>query len=54
VNKKKQKNFIHSGRAGFSATGPIKQKLLRRFSQKAASFPILNFPEAKFWFNPRG
>jgi hypothetical protein len=37
VNKKKSKNFFHLGRAGFSATGPFKQKFLRRFFQKAAT-----------------
>jgi hypothetical protein len=36
--KKKQKTFIKLGRAGFAASGPVKQKFLRRFFQKAASF----------------
>jgi hypothetical protein len=31
VNKKKQKNFINLGRAGFNATVPREQKFLRRF-----------------------
>jgi hypothetical protein len=31
MNKKKQKNFAHLGRAGFSATGPGSKKFLRRF-----------------------
>jgi hypothetical protein len=38
VNKKKQKNFFKLGRAGFNATGPVRQKFLRRFFQKAAAF----------------
>jgi hypothetical protein len=42
VNKKKQKNFAHLGRAGFTATGPKEQKFLRRFFQKAATFFGLN------------
>jgi hypothetical protein len=42
VNKKKQKNFVHLGRAGFTATGPEEQKFLRRFFQKAATFSDLN------------
>jgi hypothetical protein len=37
VNKKKQKNFVHLGRAGFTATGPDSRKFLRRFFQKAAA-----------------
>jgi hypothetical protein len=31
VNKKKQKNFVNLGRAGFNATGPNQKKFLRRF-----------------------
>ncbi|HVE22716.1 MAG TPA: hypothetical protein VNC39_12125 [Acidocella sp.] len=38
MNKKKQKNFINLGRAGFAAIGPKEQKFLRRFFQKAAAF----------------
>jgi hypothetical protein len=38
VNKKKQKNFVNFGRAGFNATGSKSKKFLRRFFQKAASF----------------
>jgi hypothetical protein len=38
VNKKKQKNFFKLGRAGFTAPGPVEQKFLRRFFQKAATF----------------
>jgi hypothetical protein len=38
VNKKKQKNFVSLGRAGFAATGSDEQKFLRRFFQKAAAF----------------
>jgi hypothetical protein len=38
VNKKKQKNFVNLGRAGFSAPDPKEQKFLRRFFQKAAAF----------------
>jgi hypothetical protein len=38
VNKKKQKNFLIPGRAGFVATGPSEAKFLRRFFQKAATF----------------
>jgi hypothetical protein len=37
VNKKKQKNFVILGRAGFSAAGPVSDKFLRRFFQKAAT-----------------
>jgi hypothetical protein len=47
VNKKKQKNFINLGRAGFTATGPEERKFLRRFFQKAAAFlprPLLVYP----------
>jgi hypothetical protein len=40
VNKKKQKNFVNLGRAGFAAAGPEEQKFLRRFFQKAAAFYI--------------
>jgi hypothetical protein len=35
VNKKKQKNFINLGRAGFTAAGPVSKKFLRRLFQKA-------------------
>jgi hypothetical protein len=38
VNKKKQKNFVTLGRAGFMATGPVSKTFLRRFFQKAAPF----------------
>jgi hypothetical protein len=39
VNKKKQKNFVILGRAGFSAAGPAKQKFFAPlFFKKAASF----------------
>jgi glutathione S-transferase len=38
VNKKKQKNFVPLGRAGFMATGPVSKTFLRRFFQKAATF----------------
>jgi hypothetical protein len=38
VNKKKQKNFVNLGRAGFNATDPKSKKFLRRFFQKAATF----------------
>jgi hypothetical protein len=38
VNKKKQKNFFHLGRAGFVATGPDQQKFLRRFFSKSGFF----------------
>jgi hypothetical protein len=38
VNKKKQKNSVNLGRAGFTATGPASKKFLRRFFQKAATF----------------
>jgi hypothetical protein len=38
VNKKKQKNFVIPGRAGFVATGPSEQKFFAPlFSKKAAS-----------------
>jgi hypothetical protein len=37
VNKKKQKNFINLGCASPTATGPVKQRLFRRFFQKAAA-----------------
>ncbi|HTJ89650.1 MAG TPA: hypothetical protein VL356_05690 [Acidocella sp.] len=40
MNKKKQKNFVNLGRAGFAAAGPEEQKFLRRFFQKAAAFYI--------------
>jgi hypothetical protein len=40
LNKKKQKNFISLGRAGFTTTGPISRKFLRRFFQKAATFLV--------------
>jgi uncharacterized protein (DUF2147 family) len=43
VNKKKQKNFVNLGPCGFSASGPAKQKFLRRFFQKAAAFFLLLF-----------
>jgi hypothetical protein len=39
VHKEKQKNFAYLGRAGFAATGPVKQKFLRRFFSKRGSFP---------------
>jgi hypothetical protein len=39
VNKKKQKNFLTLGRAGFAVTGPAKQKFFAPlFFKKAASF----------------
>jgi hypothetical protein len=38
VNKKKQKNFMNLGRAGFTAPGPEAKKFLRRFFQEAAIF----------------
>jgi hypothetical protein len=39
VNKKKQKNFTHLGRAGFSAAGPNQQKFSAPlFFKKAAAF----------------
>jgi hypothetical protein len=39
VNKKKQKNFLTLGRAGFSAAGPNQQKFFAPlFFKKAASF----------------
>jgi hypothetical protein len=39
VNKKKQKNFAHLGRACFSAAGPSEQKFFAPlFFKKAASF----------------
>jgi hypothetical protein len=44
VNKKKQKNFVNSGRAGFPATGPKEQKFLRRFFLKSGHFPSLFLP----------
>jgi hypothetical protein len=37
VNKKKQKNFAPLGRAGFTATGPVSKRFLRRFFLKAAT-----------------
>ena len=43
VNKKKQKNFVNLGPCGFNASGPAKQKFLRRFFQKAAAFFLLLF-----------
>jgi hypothetical protein len=38
----KKKFSAPLGRAGFNATGPVKQKFLRRFFQKAAAclFPV--------------
>jgi hypothetical protein len=39
VNKKKQKNFVILGRAGFVVTGPAKQKFFAPpFFKKAAAF----------------
>jgi hypothetical protein len=39
VNKKKQKNFVKLGRAGFSAAGPNQQKFFAPlFFKKAATF----------------
>jgi hypothetical protein len=39
VNKKKQKNFVKLGRAGFAVIGPAKQKFFAPlFFKKAASF----------------
>jgi hypothetical protein len=39
VNKKKQKNFLTLGRAGFVATGPSEAKFFAPlFFKKAASF----------------
>jgi hypothetical protein len=39
VNKKKQKNFVKRGRAGFAVTGPNQQKFFAPlFSKKAAAF----------------
>jgi hypothetical protein len=43
VNKKKQKNFIYAGPWALSATPPMaqhRQKFLRRFFQKAATFSL--------------
>jgi hypothetical protein len=38
VNKKKQKNFVKLGRAGFAVTGPAKQTFFAPlFFKKAAS-----------------
>jgi hypothetical protein len=48
VNKKKQKNFVKLDRAGFSATGPVSKKFLRRFFQKAAAFLFPIAPGAVF------
>jgi hypothetical protein len=38
LQKRSEKLFINLGRSGFNATGPISQKFLRRFFQKAAAF----------------
>jgi hypothetical protein len=38
VNKKQQKNFVNLNPCRFNGTGSNKQKFLRRFFQKAASF----------------
>jgi hypothetical protein len=39
VNKKKQKDFLSLGRAGFAATGPAKQKVFcAAFFQKSGCF----------------
>jgi hypothetical protein len=39
VNKKKQKNFVNLGRAGFAVTGPAKSKFFAPlFFKKAATF----------------
>jgi hypothetical protein len=39
VNKKKQKNFLKRGRAGFAGTGPAKQTFFAPlFFKKAAAF----------------
>jgi hypothetical protein len=40
VNKKKQKNFVNLGRAGFVATGPVSKKFFAPlfFKKAAASF----------------
>jgi hypothetical protein len=49
VNKKKQKNFVNLGRAGFAVTGPEAKKSSCRFVQKAAAF--FNFcPKPRVWF----
>jgi hypothetical protein len=37
-SKKEAKNFSELGRAGFTVTGPVSKKFLRRFFQKAAAF----------------
>jgi hypothetical protein len=40
VNKKKQKNFIHSDRAGETTRDPDQQKFFASFLQKrSAAFP---------------
>jgi hypothetical protein len=43
VNKKKQKNFCHLGRAGFSATGPSDQTFLAPLALPL-SYETLAFP----------
>jgi hypothetical protein len=41
VNEKKQKNFVHLGRAGFNDTGPAAQKFFAPlFFKKAAASKI--------------
>jgi hypothetical protein len=41
VNKKKQKNFLTLGRAGFVAMGPAKQKFFAPlFFQKSGFLPV--------------
>jgi hypothetical protein len=54
VNKKKQKNFVILGRAGFTATGPEWKKFLRRFFQKAAAFLLKHGTVAKLGIRAAG
>jgi hypothetical protein len=41
VNKKKQKNFINLGHAGFTATGPQSQKVFAPLFSKSGPFSCL-------------
>jgi hypothetical protein len=38
VNKKKQKNFVNLGRAGFTATGSVSQKAFAPLFSKSGHF----------------
>jgi hypothetical protein len=42
VNKKKQKNFVHLGRPGFTATGLMSKSFRAAFFKKRLLSPLAN------------